>query len=138
MLKLNAQELKKSKKTLPKILIKSYGKYSKWDRASKHLPKLEELTYEVTAEVGVEFGMIVEFEQAKGRILEFRIDHPPFTDEKGNIEPSFEGSFQIKSNPYSFFLGDTVWEPVADKRGPWTMTVSVDGTELASKTILLT
>lgn len=96
-----------------------------------------ELTTTVEAEIGVEFGMIVEIFQAKGRFLDFRIDHPPFKDEHGVVEPSFEGTYQIRSNPYAFFLGDTIWEPVDDKRGSWTMTVLMDGHTMASKTIFL-
>ena len=130
--------MKRSKKPLPKTEIVSYGRYTRWDRDSKKLPELLDLTTEVKAEIGVEFGMIVEIFQAKGRFLEFTIDHPPFADESGEISPSFEGSSQIRNNPYAFFLGDTIWEPVEDKRGPWTMTVSMDGKELASKTIVLT
>ncbi len=130
--------MKRSKKPLPEVEIVSYGKYTKWDRDSRELPELVELTNEVNAEIGVEFGMIVEIFQAKGRFLDFRIDHPPFTDMEGNIELPFEGSYQIRNNPYSFFLGDTVWEPVEDKKGPWTMTVFIDGKKVASKTILLT
>ena len=129
--------MKRSKKPLPEVEIVSYGQYTTWDRESKKLPELVDLTTEVNAEVGVEFGMIVEIFQAKGRFLDFIIDHPPFKDEDGNISPPFEGSYQIKNNPYAFFLGDTIWEPVEDKRGPWTMTVLMDGQELASKTILL-
>jgi len=129
--------LKRSKKPLPEVEIVSYGQYTTWDRESKKLPELVDLTTEVNAEVGVEFGMIVEIFQAKGRFLDFIIDHPPFKDEDGNISPPFEGSYQIKNNPYAFFLGDTIWEPVEDKRGPWTMTVLMDGQKLASKTILL-
>ena len=116
----------------------SYGRYTKWDRDSKKLPELVELTKEVKAEIGVEFGMIVEIFQAKGRFLDFRIDHPPFKGEHGEVEPSFEGNYQIRQNPYVFFLGDTIWEPVEDKRGSWTMTVFIDDQEVASKTILLT
>ena len=123
---------------MPKTEIVSYGKYTYWDRDSKTLPELVELTTEVKAEIGVEFGMIVEIFQAKGRFLDFVIDHPPFTDENGKISPPFEGSYQIRNNPYAFFLGDTIWEPIEDKRGPWTMTVLMDGKELASKTIMLT
>ena len=130
--------MKRSKKPLPKIEIVSYGRYTKWDRESRKLPELEDLTYEVKAKVGVEFGMIVEIFQAKGRFLDFVIDHPPFKDEDGAISPPFEGTYQIRKNPYIFFLGDTIWEPVDDKRGNWTMTVMMDGKELASKTILLT
>ncbi len=130
--------MKRSKKPLPKVEIINYGRYSGWDRDSRTLPELLELTTAIKAEVGVEFGMIVEIFQGKGRFLDFRIDHPPFTDKEGNVEPPFEGSYQIKSNPYTFFLGDTVWEPVEDKKGPWTMHIFIDGTELASKTIILT
>jgi hypothetical protein len=129
--------LKRSKKPLPKVEIVSYGKYTQWDRSSKKLPELMELTTTVEAEVGVEFGMIVEIFQAKGRFLDFRIDHPPFKDKNGDIEPAFEGTYQIRSNPYAFFLGDTIWEPVDDKRGSWTMTVLMDGHTMASKTIFL-
>jgi len=129
--------LKRSKKPLPEVEIVSYGQYTTWDRESKKLPELVDLTTEVNAEVGVEFGMIVEIFQAKGRFLDFIIDHPPFKDEDGHISPPFEGSYQIKNNPYAFFLGDTIWEPVEDKRCPWTMTVLMDGQKLASKTILL-
>lgn len=130
--------MKRNKKPLPKTEIVSYGRYTMWDRESKKLPELVDLTTEVKAEIGVEFGMIIEIFQAKGRFLEFIIDHPPFNDEEGNLAPPFEGSYQIRKNPYTFFLGDTIWEPIEDKRGPWTMTVIMDGKELASKTILLT
>ncbi len=130
--------MKRSKKPLPRVEIVSYGRYTKWDRDSKKLPELVELTKEVKAEIGVEFGMIVAIFQAKGRFLDFRIDHPPFTDQNGEVEPSFEGNYQIRQNPYVFFLGDTIWEPIEDKRGPWTMTVFIDDQEVASKTILLT
>jgi hypothetical protein len=130
--------LKRSKKPLPKVEIVSYGRYTNWDRDSKKLPELIDLTTEVKAEIGVEFGMVVEIFQAKGRFLDFVIDHPPFYDENGDVAAPFEGSYQIRNNPYAFFLGDTIWEPVEDKRGPWTMTVMMDGQDVASKTILLT
>ena len=130
--------MKRSKKPLPKTEIVSYGRYTDWDRESKKLPELVDLTNEVRAEIGVEFGIIVEIFQAKGRFLDFVIDHPPFKDETGEVSPPFEGSYQIRNNPYAFFLGDTIWDPVEDKRGPWTMTVMMDGKTLAEKTILLT
>ena len=129
--------MKRSKKPLPETEIVSYGRYTRWDRESKELPELVDLTTEVKAEIGVEFGMVVEIFQAKGRYLDFVIEHPPFKDEEGNISPPFEGSYQIRNNPYAFFLGDTIWEPIEDKRGPWTMRVFMDGKELASKTIQL-
>lgn len=130
--------MKRSKKPLPKVEIVSYGQYTKWDRDSKKLPELVDLTTTVKAEIGVEFGIIVEIFQAKGRFLDFRIDHPPFKDDQGLVRPPFEGSYQIRNNPYVFFLGDTIWEPIEDKRGPWTMTVLIDDQEVASKTIFLT
>lgn len=130
--------LKRAKKPLPKTEIVSYGRYTKWDRERRELPELVDLTTEVKAEIGVEFGMIIEIFQAKGRFLDFVIDHPPFKDQNGNVEPQFEGSYQIRNNPYAFFLGDTIWEPIEDKRGPWVLSVFMDGKELASKTILLT
>lgn len=123
---------------MPKVEIVSYGRYTNWDRDSKKLPELIDLTTEVKAEIGVEFGVVVEIFQAKGRFLDFVIDHPPFLDDSGDVAAPFEGSYQIRNNPYVFFLGDTIWEPVEDKRGPWTMTVLMDGKELACKTILLT
>ncbi|MFC2124593.1 DUF3859 domain-containing protein [Bacteroidota bacterium] len=129
--------MKRSKKPLPQVEIISYGHYTRWDRESKDLPDLLELTDTITAELDVEFGMIVEIWQAKGRFIQFRIDHPPFSDNEGSVEPSFEGEYQIKANPYRFFLGDTIWEPVEDKIGDWTMSIFMDGELLASKTIRL-
>jgi hypothetical protein len=59
--------LKRSKKPLPKVEIVSYGRYTNWDRDSKKLPELIDLTTEVKAEIGVEFGMVVEiFRQKAG------------------------------------------------------------------------
>ncbi len=97
-----------------------------------------EITTSVKASVGVEFGMIIEIFKAKGRYIDFRIDHPPFRDQDGNVEPPFEGTYHVRSNPVKFFLGDTIWEPIEDKKGPWTMSVYLDSVLLASKTIELT
>jgi hypothetical protein len=129
--------MKKAKKPLPSVEIISYGEYSAWDRESKNLPQLVQLTNTVEASIGVEFGMVVEIKQGKGRVLEFVIHHPPFTDGSGDIAPPFEGTYQVKSNPFRFFLGDTIWAPVEDKKGDWTMEVAFDGHLLASKTIRL-
>jgi hypothetical protein len=59
----------------------------------------------VNAETGVEFGLILSVKKAKGEVLEYRIDHPPFTDEQGNIAPPFEGTYYISSNDFRFFSG---------------------------------
>ncbi|MGF1637642.1 MAG: DUF3859 domain-containing protein [Cyclobacteriaceae bacterium] len=129
--------MKKTKKTLPKVEIINYGLYETWDREDKALPGFLELTDRVKAIIGVEFGMIVKIWQAKGRYIDYRIDHPPFVDESGNIEPPFEGQYRVRSSDFEFFIGDTIWEPVEDKRGEWKMSVFLDGTLLATKSILL-
>ena len=100
----------------PEFEICSFGLYTAWDRESKELPKIRKHTLEINAETGVEFGLILSVKKAKGEVLEYRIDHPPFTDEQGNIAPPFEGTYYISSNDFRFFLGDTVWEPVEDRK----------------------
>ena len=129
--------MKRSKKSLPDVEIISYGKYSRWNSESRDLPALEDLTYEVKAEIDVEFGMIIEVRHGKGRFLEYTIHHPPFKDKSGGIAPSFVGEYQIRSNPFQFFLGDTIWEPVNDKKGEWELIIKIEGKVLAQKKLLL-
>lgn len=120
-------------KAKPEFLIKSYGLYTAWDRETKELPKIVKHTLEIPAEIGVEFGFILSVKRAKGEILEYCIEHPPFVDETGEISPPFEGTYFVNSNDFQFFLGDTVWEPVEDKRGTWVLTVRYKGKEVARK-----
>ena len=129
--------MKRSNKNLPHVEIVSYGKYTRWNSESRELPELEELTYEIKAELDVEFGMIVEIRHGKGRYLEYIIHHPPFKDKAGEIAPSFVGEYQIRSNPFRFFLGDTIWEPVFDKKGSWELIIKIEGKVLARKKLLL-
>lgn len=129
--------MKRSKKPLPEVEIISYGEYTRWDSEDKSLPKLIELTERVKTEIGVEFGMIVEISHGKGRYLQYRIDHPPFRDEKGNVMPPFEGEYQVRTNPYRFFLGDTIWEPADNKKGIWTFSVYFDDTLVGEKSVEL-
>ena len=129
--------MKKSNKPKPEIEIINYGQYSRWDRDSKALPDFIELTEKVEAAPDVEFGMIVEIRKARGRYLEFRIDHPPFFGPDGLIEGPFEGQFRVKQNPYRFFLGDTVWEPIDDKKGEWILTIFYNDEPLVSKSLYL-
>lgn len=129
--------MKKSNKPTPEIEIINYGRYSRWERDSKTLPEFIELTEKIEAKPDVEFGMIVEIRKARGRYLDFRIDHPPFKDSDGILEAPFEGAFRVKQNPYRFFLGDTVWEPIEDKKGEWTITIFYQGEALTSKSLLL-
>ena len=129
--------MKRSHKPLPVVDIISYGEYTRWDRDSKELPDLVQLSESVKAEVDVEFGMIVEIIKGRGWYLKFEIDHPPFTAENGTIEPPFTGEYQIRSNPHRFFLGDTIWPPVDDKRGLWTMRIFIEDELVAEKSISL-
>ena len=129
--------MKKSKKGLPEIEIISYGIYSKWDRASSALPEFQELTDQIKAEVDIEFGMIVEIRKSKGTYLSWRIDHPPFKGENGKVLPAFEDSFRVKQNPYRFFLGDTLWEPLIDMLGEWKLSIYYEDELLISKTLFI-
>jgi len=129
--------MKRSNKPLPKVDIISYGRYSRWNDDSRTFPELEELTSEIVTGLDVEFGMVIEIQHGKGRYLEYTIHHPPFRDQSGNITPSFKGEYQIKANPYRFFLGDTIWEPVEDKRGIWEFIIKIDQKQVASKKLNL-
>ncbi len=124
-------------KIRPEFQMISYGIYTAWNRESKELPKIIRHTLEIPAGVGVEFGFILSVKKVKGEVLEFCIEHPPFTDEEGEVMPPFEGTYFVNSNDFRFFLGDTVWEPVEDKKGVWTLTVSYQGKEVARKSFLL-
>jgi len=47
--------------------------------------------------------------------------------------PPFTGDVYVRSNEWQFFLGDTVWEPVADKCGTWRLIVELEGEIMADK-----
>ncbi len=49
------------------IEMTSYGIYSTWDSKSKQLPKIQEFTVRVPAEVDIEFGFIINIKKAKGQ-----------------------------------------------------------------------
>lgn len=113
----------------------SYGEYTAWDRNSKSIPKLLDITHEIEAEEGTEFGYVLRIKKAKGKRIDYRIDHPAFKDESGKVMPPFTGQVIINSNSYEFFLGDCIWAPIDDKMGNWTMTTKIDGEIVAQKTI---
>lgn len=115
----------------------SYGIYSRWERTSKALPRLLDITDRIPVQPDIEFGYILKITGAKGKKLDFCIDHPPFNDDKGQLAPPFEGEYYINSNNYEFFLGDTVWEPYEDKEGTWTLSTWMDGKLLAEKKLIL-
>lgn len=115
----------------------SYGEYAEWDRSSRSIPKLRAISTEIEAVEGTEFGYVLRIKKAKGKRIDFRIDHPAFKDETGKVMPPFTGQVIINSNSYEFFLGDCIWSPIEDKMGKWTMTTKIDGEIVASKTLRL-
>ena len=104
------------------IKIYSYGEYSKWDRNSKEIPKILDITTKIPGEIGTEFGYVLHIKNGKGEKLTFKIDHPPFNDDDGNLRPPFIGEQFIKTNDFQFYLGDCIWEPLEDKLGKWELT----------------
>ena len=112
----------------------SHGIYTPFDKASRELPKIREFTTTIPARVGVEFGYVLNIKGARGRRLTFTIEHPPFPDKNGDMSPPFTGEVRVNSSDYSFFLGDTFWEPLSDKVGKWTLTAQLGGEVIAEKT----
>ena len=120
-------------KRKPEIRLRSYGIYERWDSQEKALPKIKEFTLEVPAVVDIEFGLIVNIKGAKNRQVDYCIDHPGIVDEHGVRRAPFDGSEYIKTNDWNFYLGDTIWLPIADKLGQWRMTVELDEKVIAEK-----
>jgi hypothetical protein len=117
--------MKKSKKH-PKIKIESFGRYTKWKRGSRELPKILEFTNTIDCLEGQEFGMILHITGGKGSKLDYRIIHPDFTDDNGNIEPDFTGTYLVNTNDYKFYIGDCIWLPLEDKCGTWIVQVEFE------------
>lgn len=107
----------------PDIKLISRGLYTAFKRDSNKLPRLIEATRIVPASLDSEFGCIIEVRGGRGLILPFTIEHPTFTDEQGQTVPTFEGEFFIDANEYRMFVGDTLWEPLENKVGRWTIRV---------------
>jgi len=124
-------------KQKPEVEIHSCGIYDGWDRDSRELPQLVSITSEIEAKLDVEFGYILRIRNARNCRITFRIEHPPFKDSSGRTAPPFEGELYVKTNDYRFFLGDTVWHPVEDKRGEWRLITWLDNEKVADKTLLL-
>ncbi len=119
------------------VELYTWGEYSGWDRGSKKLPKVLNIADTIPVELGTEFGYVLRIKQAKGKLLEFRIIHPPCNDEHGNPCGDLVGDLYINSNDYEFFLGDCVWAPVHDKLGSWRLITEIDGKIVADKTLKL-
>jgi hypothetical protein len=124
-------------KKRPTVEMHSYGRYEKWNRESKELPNLVAISNEITAELDVEFGYILRIRNARNGKITFRIEHPAFKDSSGKTAPPFDGELYVKTNDYRFFLGDTIWSPIEDKRGEWRLITWLDGEKVADKTLLL-
>ena len=120
-------------KRRPEFRMYSYGEYAKWDRASKEIPKILEITSDIEAKIGTEFGYVLQIRNGKGETIDFRIDHPPFTNEKGEIAEPFTGEQFIRTNDFEFYLGDCIWEPLEDKLGKWELSTFYKGHVVAHK-----
>ena len=114
--------------------ILSYGIHSQWDAEDKALPKVQQFTTDIPAEIDIEFGYIVNIKKAKGKKMRYCIYHPDIPDEQGNIMLPFDGEEYVRSNDWDFYLGDTIWAPLNDKIGPWRMTLEIDNQLIADKT----
>lgn len=117
------------------VEIYTYGEYTRWDKESNDLPSILNITDRIEAEPGTEFGYVLRILKGKGKKLEYRIEHPPFCDENGDLMPDFTGEVFVNSNQYNFFLGDSIWEPVDDKFGKWRFICYIDKRIVADKTL---
>ena len=116
------------------IRMRTYGIYSRWESGSKELPRFLKLTTRVLAKIDVEFGFVVNIKGAKNQELDFCIDHPGILASDGSVRPAFDGTVYVKTNDWDFYLGDTIWDPIEDKIGPWRMSLHLDGELVADKT----
>ena len=119
------------------VRLRSCGIYTHWDADSKSLPRFREATHRICAELGVEFGFVVNIQGGKNKELFYCIEHPGILDAEGKRRPPFAGSVYIKQNDWKFFLGDTIWEPVADKLGAWRLTLELERKLVADETFEL-
>lgn len=124
-------------KKKPEVTMHSYGLYDGWDRDSKDLPNLVKITTEIETELDIEFGYILRIQHARNSKITFRIEHPPFKDSSGKVAAPFDGELYVKTNDFRFFLGDTIWAPVEDKKGTWRLITWLDGQQVADKTLTM-
>lgn len=117
--------------------LRSYGLYEAWNGDHKSVPRIQSFTTDIPCRVGIEFGYVIHFLHGRGEKLDFEIDHAPWLNDQGAVEPSFRGTFYIRDNEFDFFLGDTIWEPWQEKCGPWTLRTWHKGQLLAEKTFEL-
>ena len=128
---------KKPGKRKPDVELYSYGIYSPWNRQSRDLPDLKEITTLIPVRPDVEFGYVLKIRGGKGYSLTYEIVHPPIRDENGEWMPPFTGEIIIPSNDWDFFLGDMVWKPFEEKAGQWLLITRIQGREVARKSFEL-
>ncbi len=121
------------RKRKPMFSMFSYGEYETWDRESNKIPKILNFATEIEAETGTEFGYVLRIKNGKGTTISFKIEHPPFKDERGEIAPPFTGEQFIRTNDFEFYLGDCIWDPPEDKMGVWELTTYFEEKVVASK-----
>ncbi|MEP7704505.1 DUF3859 domain-containing protein [Paraglaciecola sp. 25GB23A] len=114
--------------------IDSYGIYQEWNEKSKQLPLINDFTTKIPALVNIEFGFILRVVKGKGLRLDWTIYHPDIIDKKGQVMAPFTGEVYVRNNDWQFYLGDTLWEPIADKTGDWLMVIECAGKIIAEKT----
>ncbi|WP_028865682.1 DUF3859 domain-containing protein [Psychromonas aquimarina] len=121
-------------KQKPVIKMLTYGIHSQWQSKSKELPQVKEFTTDIPAQIDIEFGFIVNIKKARGSKIRYCIDHPGILDDAGNLRAPFDGVVHVTNNDWSFYLGDTIWAPIADKCGQWRMTIELNDRIIADKT----
>ena len=115
----------------------SYGIYEPWQKGARTVPQIRQFTDQIPGELGIEFGYVLRLIGGRGQVLNYRIEHPAFKDERGKLVGAFTGTQPITDNDYQFFLGDTLWEPVLPKCGYWTLITSHQGNELHRRRFLI-
>lgn len=124
-------------KIKPEFTLVSYGIYSSWEEQSKDLPQILSFTTDVKAVLDVEFGYIINVKKGKGIKLNFFVYHPDIPDKNGAVMEPFTGDVYVKNNDWSFYLGDTIWEPIDNKLGNWRFVIEYNGKKIADKTFEL-
>lgn len=120
-------------KKKPEIELYSYGIYTAWDALSKEIPRLLEMTSKIPIKDGIEFGYVLKIKKAKGAKIYLEIHHPPIKDKNGDLMPVFKAELYVSSNDFIYFQGDSVWEPLGEKAGIWTLITFMDKKEIARK-----
>ncbi len=124
-------------KQKPVVEMRSYGIYTQWNSLSKELPRVVEFTREIPAEIDIEFGVVVNIKKAKNLAIDYCIHHPGIRDEKGRVRAPFDGQVYARKNDWDFFLGDTIWDPIDDKLGPWRLTIEIGGILYVDETLMV-